>query len=162
MKIKEAKTFFEKILEHTAKKSHRKTYNIFLGILNELENKNLAEQDYLNIEEELFRLNLSVDIEDRADYLKQRLREFKSYLRENFGFVIHDYYKEEYTGYGMVIGMLSSFIIPPLSLTVGFLFGMCIGSAVGEKKDKEAKSEGRVLFTRKNKKRTACNGWSIG
>ncbi|MEM6801657.1 MAG: hypothetical protein AAF696_09665 [Bacteroidota bacterium] len=162
MKIKEAKAFFEKILEHTKKKSHRKTYNIFWGLLNELEHKKLTDQAYLDIEEELFRLNLAVDIEDRPDYLKQRLREFKTYLKEAFGFVLYEYHKEEYTGYGMLIGMLLSFFIPALSFTFGFLFGMCIGSAIGEQRDKEAKKEGRVLDTRKNKKEASCKGWTLG
>lgn len=162
MKIKEAKSFFEKILEYTKIRSQRKTCNLFLGIFAELEKRNLLEKDILLIEEELFRLNLAVDIEDRPAYLKQRLREFKSFLKGEFGFVVHEDSPDEYTAYGMVIGMLASFFIPPLSLTFGFLAGLIIGAWIGDRVEEKARREGKVLYALNYNNTSTREGWSFG
>ena len=152
MKIIEAQDFFRGLLIDTDKKSHRKTYNIFLGILRSLEEKALPEADNYLIEDELYRLNITAIPEgNQHGYLKQRLKEFKKFLNERFGFIAEGHYQEEYMSKGMVFGMLGGLILGAISMPVGLSIGLAIGVGLGQKKDKEVEAQGLVLKTKPGK-----------
>lgn len=149
MKIIEAQDFFRGLLIDTDKKSHRKTYNIFLGILRSLEEKNLLEADNYLIEDELYRLNITAVPEwNQHGYLKQRLKEFKKFLNDQFGFIAEGHYQEEYMSKGMVFGMLGGIVLGAISMPVGLAVGLAIGVGLGQKKDKDVEAQGLVLKTK--------------
>ncbi|MEL6253472.1 MAG: hypothetical protein AAFR87_15805 [Bacteroidota bacterium] len=149
MKIREAQGFFRSLLIETEKKSHRKTYNIFLGILRSLEEKQLPEADQFLIEDELYRLNVAAIPEGKQHtYLSQRLKEFKKFLFDRFGFIAEGHYQEEYMSQGMIFGMLGGLIIGAISMPVGLAIGLAIGVGLGQKKDKEVEEQGLVLKTK--------------
>ena len=148
MKLQEAIDFFENQLDLTQSKSERKVYNTFLAILIDLGNKDLTEDEMEVIEAELSTLRFDVPAEIRKKYFKQKLGDFKKFLKAEFGLIPEGYHAEMGMSYGMVIGMSVGMVIPSVGMVIGMTIGMLIGIAYGKQKDAEAKQDNWVLPTK--------------
>lgn len=67
MTINNTIIFFESLLNRTAKKSEIKIYKNFIIMLSVLKNRKLTEEQFLSIEEELERLDLKSNLENKKN-----------------------------------------------------------------------------------------------
>lgn len=152
MQIKEAADFFKNLLESTDKKSERKIYERFLYILNVLENKPLSTSELKSIEETLGNLELDAEVENRHQYLKKKLKEFETFLQNQYSFVSEGHYLGLSIAIGLTFGSMVGTMIAVifgfsivLGINFGIMAGMIIGIFVGMYLDSAAENQGRVL-----------------
>ena len=153
MNFKDSCDFFKKLIAETNHKSEIRVYKNFMGILFDLESKNLTEIQLQAIHKKIDTLNLKANPVNRKKYFILKLREFKKYLQDKFSFISEGYY----TALGMSLGMSfgTSFGVTfgvvfekiGLGITFGMIFGMLLGLIIGTAMDANAKKEGRVLKT---------------
>jgi len=150
MNINEVSDLFNSLITATDKKSEIRVYKGFIGILNDLENKNLTEKQIQLIEEELDALKLKANPENRKKYFSQKLTEFKKYLKDKFSFISEGYY----TGIGLSLGISFgvTFGVVYGKVPYGMILGMLLGLTIGAVMDSKAKKEGRVLNTKLKQK----------
>lgn len=148
MTIIETIVFFERLLKSTDKKRETRVYNSFIGILSNLESRDLPDNELLMIHDKLETLNLKSNPENKRKYYGKKLSVFKAYLKEEFSLISEGYY----TAIGMSLGMCFGLAIGP-SLGVSgtsmcLVLGMLIGLAIGRAKDIEAEKQNRILKTK--------------
>lgn len=149
MKINEAADIFKRMITETDQKSEVKVYENFIGILSDLKNRNLTDDQVKSIEIELDRLELNANPENRKKYFKQKLTQFSNYLKEEFSLVSERYY----TGLGVALGMSFGTAFGVLfdkgnGIAIGLSLGLAIGVAIGHTMDAKAEKENRVLKTK--------------
>ena len=146
MTLKESKNIFSNLLNQTNNKYEIKIYKEFIGILDSLKSRNLSEDKMRAVEVHLDLLKLNAELENPKKFYKQRLNDFKKYLKTEFSLITKGYY----TAIGMSLGMcfgvaFGSAIEESLGLGMGLTFGMLIGLVVGHYMDKEAITTDRVI-----------------
>ncbi len=149
MTINNTIIFFESLLNRTAKKSELKVYKNFIIMLSALKNRELTEEQFLSIEEELDRLDLKSNLENKKRHFSKKLTAFKKYLKDELSLISEGYY----TTIGMSLGMSFGVAIgasfgESTGIALGISLGMLIGLAIGRNKDAEAEKQGRVLKTK--------------
>jgi hypothetical protein len=145
MKLNKASAFFKNLITESDNKSEIKIYEKFILILDDLNSRNLSEEQLKSIEEKLDSLNLNQDSENRKKDFKQKLNLFVGYLKEKLSLISKGYY----TSIGMSLGMSFGVALGAafVNISYGLIFGMLIGMVIGIVKDSKAKKEGRVLST---------------
>lgn len=144
MSIKEASDFFEGLLRTTDKKSERKIYENFMGILSDLDNRALDVEQLESIEKELEILDLKANTDNRKRYLRKKLGAFKKYLKAQFSFVTEGYYLAIGISLGVAFGAAFG---SAFNVGLGVSFGMVIGLIIGQNMDAKAKKQNLVLKT---------------
>jgi len=149
MNIYEASDFLNSLIAETDKKSEIKVYQNFLGILTALKNKELTPGELSSIEGELELLKLKEYPENKKKYLKQKLNEFKKYLKAEFSFISEGYYTAIGLSLGMCFGVAPGISVfgPESGVGFGISLGMIIGLIIGRIIDSEAEKQNRVLKT---------------
>jgi hypothetical protein len=126
-------------------------YNNYVGILTDLKNRDLTENQALSIETELENLNLKSESENRIKYFKKKLSEFQKFLKDKLGLVPEGYYTGVGVGTGILLGSIFSMIfqsyLGAYSILFGINGGMILGAILGAIRDTEAKKQGRVFTT---------------
>ncbi|EPR71110.1 hypothetical protein [Cyclobacterium qasimii] len=154
MSISEAIEVFNELLKTTNSKRETKIYKSFLKILENLRNKDLSERQSPMIQEALGSLLLEASTENSKKYYKQKLSEFKAFLKEEFYFTTEKHYTEIGMVYGLIIGtgigmlygtFIDSILGSSMGLSMGTSLGMLFGMLYGARKDAEAKKLGRVV-----------------
>ncbi|AKP50195.1 hypothetical protein [Cyclobacterium amurskyense] len=154
MSITEAIEVFNKLLKTTDNKGEIKIYKGFIQILNSLKSKGLTESQSPIIQKELDSLQLDASTDNLKKYYKQKLSEFKVFLKEEFYFTTEKHYTEIGMVYGMIFGTalgmfygtsIESLLGSSMSLSMGTTLGMLLGILYGARKDAEAKKLGRVV-----------------
>jgi len=146
MTINNTIIFFESLLIKTDKKSELKIYENFIATLSDLSDRELTEEQFQSIEEELERLALKSNFENKKRYLSKKLTEFKKYLKDEFSLISEGYYAAIGIGIGMSLGIaIGASFGESTGIALGLSFGMIIGLAIGRYKDAEAKKQNRVL-----------------
>jgi hypothetical protein len=87
MRLAETLDFFQNLKNNTAAKSEIKLYNNYIGILTDLKNRDLTENQVLSIETELENLNLKSESEISIKLLKKKLSEFQKFLKDKLALV---------------------------------------------------------------------------
>jgi hypothetical protein len=150
MTINEARKFFEGLKSEAQKKSEKKIYEQFLGILSGLKNKDLSAEEVQWIEKELDSLDLRTTPAKRKRYFRTALRKFKKYLKDTFTFITKRYYSEMGVALGLNFGILFGIVIlssleRSTGIAVGLAVGMAAGIIIGGRLDARAMKEGRVI-----------------
>jgi hypothetical protein len=162
MSITKTIEIFKKLLKETNNRKEIKLYKGFIAILSNLKSRNLTENPSQLIQEKLSSLNLKATTENRKKYYKQKLSEFKEFLKNEFSFTSEKYYTEMGMVYGMIFGSGVGLALgTALGTTIGGGTGTAIGTAIGSstgasigmvfgmifgaRKDAEAKRQGRVI-----------------
>lgn len=150
MTINEAHKFFEGLKAEAKKKSEKKIYEQFLGILSGLKNKDLSTEEVQSIETELDSLDLRAAPAKKKKYFKTALRKFKKYLKETFTFITKGYYSEMGLALGLNFGILFGIVVlssleRSAGIAVGLAVGMAVGVIIGGRLDARAMKEGRVI-----------------
>ena len=92
--------------------------------------------------------------ENKKKYYKQKLSEFKSFLKEEFSFTSAKHYTETWMIYGMIVGTglgmsigtaINTGFGTSMGMSIGTGVGMAIGTLYGARKDAEAKKQGTVI-----------------
>ena len=155
MKIKETLNFFLNLQNNSVEKSEIKIYDKYIGILSDLKNRDLTQNQIQSIESELETLNLNAESDNRKKYLTQKLTEFQKFLKDKLALVSEGYYAGIGTGTGVFLGSLFSMLtfsyLGAYSLLIGINGGMILGMLIGGIRDTEAKKQGRVLITKVDK-----------
>ena len=149
MTINNATNYFETLLSRAIKKSEIKIYENFIGILSELKNRNLTEEQLRSIEVELGILKLKEIPENKKRYLRRKLNKFKIFLREELSLISEGYY----TSIGMTLGISFGIVFGTMfeetfGVSMGLGFGMLIGLIIGKIMDSQAEKQNRVLKTK--------------
>jgi hypothetical protein len=154
MNINKAIELFNTLVSKTNKESEKKVYNCFVNILFSLKNKGLTERQSILIEEKLTSLNLKQETKNSKKFYKQKLSEFKTFLKNEFSFTTEKHYTELGMIYGMIYGpaiglsigtAISSAIGISIGLSIGSALGMVFGMIYGASRDTEAKKQGKVI-----------------
>lgn len=154
MNVKKASELVNTLLSQTDKKSEKKVYTCFIRILSSLDNRDLTEDQSQLIQEKLSSLNLSTATKNRKKFYRQKLSEFKSFLKKEFSFTTEKHYTELGMIYGMSLGTgiglsIGTAMNPSfgtsIGLSIGTAIGMVLGMMYGARKDAEAKRLGRVI-----------------
>ena len=154
MNINKTIELLNSLLSQSDKKTEKKVYNCFIRTLSSLKNKDLTENQSQLIQEKLSSLHLETTTENRKKYYKQKLCEFKTFLKNEFSFTSAKYYTEIWMVYGMIFGTgigisigtaIGAGLGTSIGLSIGTGVGMVLGMMYGAKKDAEAKRQGRVI-----------------
>ena len=146
MNINKTSELLNNLLSQTDKKSEKKVYNCFIRTLSSLNNKDLTEDQSQLIQKKLASLDLNTVTENRKKIYKQKLSEFKAFLKNEFSFTSAKYYTEIWMVYGMIFGTgIGISIGTGIGLSIGTGVGMVLGMIYGARKDAEAKRQGRVI-----------------
>ncbi|MFT4683093.1 MAG: hypothetical protein ACJAU0_002237 [Flavobacteriales bacterium] len=154
MNISDTSELLNSLLSDTDNKSEKKIYNCFIRTLSSLKNRDLSENQSHLILEKLSSLDLKTKTENRKKFYKQKLSEFKAFLKNEFSFTPEKYYTEIGVVYGMIFGAgiglsIGTAINPTLGISIGLSIGtgvgMVLGMMFGARKDADAKREGRVI-----------------
>lgn len=148
MTITEATTFFETLLNETENKNQIKIYSEFIAILSNLKIRDLSEEDFLSIENELKTYGLNSNPENKRQFFTKKLNAFKAYLKEKFTLVSEGYYMSIGMALGMCFGVAIGANFGALGISMGISLGMIVGLAIGRTKDQEAENQNRVLKTK--------------
>lgn len=162
MNINDTSELLNRLLSQTGKKSEKKIYTCFIRTLSSLKKKDLTENQSHLIQEKLSALNLKATTENRKKHYKQKLSEFKDFLKNEFSFTSEKHYTEIWMVYGMTFGSgvglalgtalgaafgggSGTAIGTSLGLSTGTGIGMVFGIMFGASKDAEAKRQGNVI-----------------
>lgn len=162
MSIIETVEIFKKLLKETSNRKEIKLYKVFITILSTLKSKDLTKNQSQLIQEKLSSLNLKATTENKKKYYKQKLSEFKEFLKNEFSFTSEKYYTEIGMVYGMIFGSgvgltfgtvlgvafgggTGTAIGTSMGLSMGTGIGMVFGMMFGARKDDEAKRQGKVI-----------------
>jgi hypothetical protein len=144
MNLSSTTELFNKLLSQTDEKSEKGIYNNFIQILSSIKKKDLSEKQLQLIEEQLSALNLKTNTENKRKYYRQRLSEFKTFLKKEFSFTAKNHYRNKGIAIGMSIGIAIG-AATTINIAVGMSVSMMFGLAIGQSKDTDAKEEGRVI-----------------
>ena len=148
MTITTAKDFLNNLLDSSTKKSERKIYQKFIGILQGLENRNLSAYQLDLVEKELTSFDLNKSTKNRRRHIRKKTNEFIKFLESEFSIVLKDHYANYGLSIGMVFGVAigASIFRDSGQSATGICIGMFVGYIVGQYMDKEANKQNRVLI----------------
>ena len=142
MKLNAAADLFKSLIAETNHKSEIKVYENFIGILTDLNNRKLNENQLESMEEKLDLLDLKANPENRKKYYRRKLNEFKKFLKEEFSLISEGYH----TAVGIALGVAFGAAFGSMfGMGVGVALGMVIGLVIGATMDSVAKKQNRVL-----------------
>ncbi len=124
MRLAETLDFFQNLKNNTAEKSEIKLYNNYVGILTDLKNRDLTENQVLSIETELENLNLKSESEISIKLLKKKISEFQKFLKDKLALVPEGYYTGVGVGTGILLGSIFSLIFQSYLGAYSILFGI--------------------------------------
>lgn len=152
--INQASELLNTLLLQADKKSEKKVYGCYIRTVSSLNNKDVTQDQIQVIQEKLASLDLNIVPENRKEYYKQHLSEFKAILKNEFSFSSAKYYTEIWMVYGMLFGSglgmsigtaIGAGLGTSIGLSIGIGVGMVLGMTYGARKDAEAKRQGRVI-----------------
>ena len=142
MNISEAVSYFKKLLNETDQKSELRVYEKFVAMLSDLKNKDLTQEEFVLIEEELDELELQANVANRKKYIRKKYNLFTTFLKDKLSLTTEGYY----TGIGIALGVaFGAAFISIFGSGISISLGMVIGLAIGAQKDAQAKKQNRVL-----------------
>lgn len=144
MKINETLDYVVELRNKNDKKYDKCIYDKFIGILSNLKNRDLTNNQLESIETKLDTLNLNIETENKKKYLGSKLEEFIKFLKDKLSLISEGHYTGYGTSFGMLIGVLLKFRVGVYSLLGGMVIGMVIGGIM----DSEARKHRRVLKTK--------------
>tara|TARA_R110001599_G_scaffold203055_1_gene399981 strand:- start:6165 stop:6641 length:477 start_codon:yes stop_codon:yes gene_type:complete len=155
MSIKEALDLFKNLLADTTQKRETKLYKKFIGLLSGLNEMKLEKEKEQQIEEYIEGLRLNAIKERRHRAFTKKYREFTDYLKTKFSFVTEGYYTAVGlslglsfgAGLGVTFGSIGGGLGISMGISFGAGIGLVVGMLVGNHLDKEAKENGKVIFT---------------
>ena len=145
MKLNIAADFFKSLKAEANKKSEIKIYERFIGLISDLENRDIADEELQGIEKKLDLLELKSNPENRTKYFRKRLGEFKKYLRDKLSLISEGYYTAIGISLGVAFGAAFGSIFEIDNGGNGVAFGIIIGLIIGVNMDAKAKKQNRVL-----------------
>ena len=154
MDIKETSQLLQTFVYKTDSTRGIQVYNCFIRTLSSLENKDLNDKQSQLIQAKLSLLNLNAPTKNRKKHVKQKLSEFKSFLKEEFSFTSARYFRETWMVYGMIFGSgiglsigsaINAGLGTSVGLSIGVGAGMMLGMVYGARKDADAKRLERVV-----------------
>lgn len=148
MTIIETIEFFERLLKEASSKREIRIYNSFIGILSNLKNRDLSNDELQMIQKEIDTLDFKANHKNKRKSFSKKLNLFKKYLKEKFDLISEGYYTAIGMSLGMCFGVAIGSSLGSLGVSSGLAFGMLIGILIGRTKDNEAKKQNRVLSTK--------------
>ena len=146
MKLNKALDHFKILANRTDNKRERKVYDKFVGILSNLQTRDLSEEQILSIEEKMEELNLSEKPIYAKKSPKKKLSLFIKYLQEKLSLVTEGYYTALGVTFGMMLGVaLAPTLERQMGISINMGLGMLLGAAIGQYLDTKAAKENRVL-----------------
>ncbi|GGK19573.1 hypothetical protein GCM10007962_12080 [Yeosuana aromativorans] len=150
MSITDAIDFFKKLSKETNNKRELRIYKDFITMLSNLNNRNLSEEQLLQIEKEIETLNLKSNPENKKRFFSKKLTVFKQFLKTEFSLVPKGYYTNMGIGLGTSFGILFGVMVlssleRSLGISLGIVAGMLIGIIIGHYMDSQAKEAGKVI-----------------
>ena len=146
MKITEVITYLEQAEKRAEKKSHKKHYTTFIAILSDLQNKDLAENQFLSIEKQLDNLQLSSKLTFKE--LRRNFSKLQQFLKVKFSLTEEGHFTSLGIAIGMCFGIAFGAIIERyIGASIGMTTGMLIGIVIGKTMDSKAEIHGRSLKT---------------
>lgn len=138
MKITEVVNFLEKAKKQTNKKARIKSYNTFIAVLTDLQSKDLNEDEFLEIEKQLDKLQLTSKLSFKE--LNRKFTKLKEFLKIKFSLTIEGHYTSLGIAIGMCFGipigaLIESYIGASLGMTLGMLIGIVIGKSLDSNAD---------------------------
>jgi len=155
MTFDEASKFFKNLVTETDVKSEERIYKKIITVLDQLENKNLTNEQVIAIENKLDTFVVDMPRENRKKYYRKKLSEFFQYLQKEFSLISDKYYTSLGMSLGMCFGMSLGMTFGVIfaesqgliyGMNFGMILGISIGLVIGTSLDTKAKKEGNVLF----------------
>jgi len=150
MHINEATKFFHNLLSKAVHKSEIKIYENFIGILFDLENRDLTKEQIQTLETKLEKLALITYPGIKKKYFKQKLASFKKFLQEELSLISEGYYAAIGISLGISVGLVLGNIFEEIGTSTGISLGIIIGLIIGRIMDSKAKKQDRVLMMNLN------------
>lgn len=149
MTIVEAKKYIKSLEREGISKSELKVYTKFQEVLLALEQKELSDVKIAGIEQELDRLNLKQDTENKKRYMRKKYNALNKYLLKELSLVTDGYYTSMGLALGMSFGVaFGSAFGQGTGISIGISVGMVLGLSIGKSMDNKAAKENRVLKTK--------------
>jgi divalent metal cation (Fe/Co/Zn/Cd) transporter len=150
MSITETIDFFKKLSKETNNKRELRIYKDFITMLSNLLDRNLSEEQLLQIEKEIETLNLKSNPENKKRFFSKKLMVFKQFLKAKFSLVPKGYYTNMGIGLGTSFGVLFGVVVlssfeRSLGVSLGIVAGMLIGLIIGHYMDSQVKEAGKVI-----------------
>ncbi|MFK5854842.1 MAG: hypothetical protein QM503_01850 [Bacteroidota bacterium] len=150
MNIVDATAFLERLKTRTDKKSEIKIYNNFIGILSDLENRELSSIQLQLIENELDNIDLKAEAKNQKRYLSKKLESFKAFLKNELSLISEGYYSALGISLGMTFGAAFGVVFDKsVGITYGVSLGLILGLIIGKMLDSHAEKQNRVLKVKK-------------
>jgi len=153
MKLSDASNQLENRLKETTNKSERKVYQTLLGVISNLDERELTAKEQESIEKAMEGLNLGGGEGTSLRMLKRSRYRFMKFLKDEHCLTPQGHYTE----LGMAIGLLAGTALAPLiensigmsmGVSLGIGLGMLVGLIVGRRMDKDAEKQNRIIKTR--------------
>jgi hypothetical protein len=146
MKINEAIKLLTTFESRTEKKSEIKIFQNMIGILLDLQNRQLLESELAAIEKELDGMELDTYQESRKRQLRRKLAKFQQFLNNKFSLVEKGHFTSLGIAFGVAFGVMFGAIFKDtLGGSLGLTFGIVGGLVIGMYLDKQAEAQNRVL-----------------
>ena len=148
MKLITALDHFQILSSRTDSKRERKIYQKFIAILEDLDGRELTEDQVQSIEAKLDELVLNDKSVVSRRKLNRKLSSFSSFLNDELSLVSEGYY----TALGLTFGVAFGVALAPIverffGMPVNMGIGMMLGVLIGQYLDSKASKENRVLRT---------------
>lgn len=146
MTIIEVQKYIKSLEREGLSKAELKVYTKFQEVLLALEQKELSDEQMAGIEEELDRLNLQQDTENKKRYMRKKYNAMNRYLLKELSLVTEGYYTSMGLALGMSFGVaFGSAFGQSSGIAIGISVGMVLGLSIGKSMDNKAEKENRVL-----------------
>ncbi|MBL4585526.1 MAG: hypothetical protein JKX84_00505 [Flavobacteriales bacterium] len=149
MKLSKALDHFKVLASKADNKPERKVYNKFVGILSNLQDRDLTEDEVQSIEEKMEELNLNGELSNTKRNFNRKPSSFTKYLIEKLSLITEGYY----TALGITFGVTLGVAVAPMferqmRVSINLGLAMMLGAAIGQYFDAKAVNENRVLKTK--------------
>ncbi|WP_339789320.1 hypothetical protein [uncultured Imperialibacter sp.] len=146
MKIDEAIELLKTEKARAEKKSEIKILQNMIGILLDLQTRQLSAEDLAAVESELDVMELDAYQENRKRHLRRKLAKFQQFLKDKFSLIAKGHYTALGIAFGVAFGgMFGMMIDKTLGSSLGISFGIAFGLVVGRYLDAQAEAQNRVL-----------------
>ncbi|MDO6516736.1 hypothetical protein [Zobellia uliginosa] len=150
MTLKHALNFFESLKSETTNTSEIKVYEKFIYNLTALQHRGFSNDEIQALEQELDRLNLNSNPDNRKKFFKKALGKFETYLKDTFSLTSKGYYTNLSVSLGILFGVVLGVLLGErfersLGISFGICMGLFIGAYIGRRMDAQAKAAGNIL-----------------